>query len=208
MLSIFLKEVQERFPDYTVSPLGTTKHTNVVRLSKDGYPALVAKTIWHDAEDPEGNMGIKAQDKAYKTEVKILKLLPTWWGVHLVKNFKTTLNRVIVTNEVQNVPWKSYKKGKSDVEVAKLLYKQIQWLHSHKIAHNDLELKNILLTSEGKPIIIDFEKSSLLATKETLENDYRVLLSNMKETSSTKAIGTFLERLSKGVKVSQTRRKN
>jgi len=199
-----MKEVQDRFPGYELSPLGTTKHTNVLRLSKDGSPTLVAKTIWHDVSDPEGDMGIKVQDKAYRTEVKILKMLPNWWGVHLVAHFKTKLNRVIVTNEVENASWKSYKKGSNDLSVAKLLYKQIQWLHLKGVAHNDLELKNILFSNT--PIIIDFEKSSIGATKEQKENDYHLLLTNLEENPNTKAIGKFLERLSKGGQVSQTRR--
>jgi len=202
MLAILIKEVQDRFPDYTLSPLGTTRHTNVLRLSKTGHPTLVAKTIWHDVSDPEGNMGIKAQDAAYRTEVKILKMLPNWWGIHLIDNFKTTSNRVIVTNEVTNVPWKSYKKGSNDATIAKLLRKQIKWLHSHKIAHNDLELKNILLTDSSTPIIIDFEKSQLPATKEQMKNDYSLLLANMKETPTTKAIGNIFQR------TSQTRRRS
>ena len=133
MDSIFKKEVQERFPDYNLSPIGTTSHVNVLRLSKDGHPPFVAKTIWHDASDPEGDMGIKAQDKAYRNEVEILTMLPSWWGIHLVDNFKTAHNRVIVTNEVTNVPWNSYKKGSNDVQIAERLLKQIRWLHSHGI---------------------------------------------------------------------------
>jgi tRNA A-37 threonylcarbamoyl transferase component Bud32 len=202
-----MKEVQARFPDYILSPLETTKHTNVLRLSKEGYPTLVAKTIWHDEGDLKGDMGIKAQDKAYRTEVKILKMLPTWWGIHLIDNFKTTLNRVIVTNELINVPWKSYKKGANDVEIAKLLFKQIKWLHSRKIAHNDLELKNILLTDSAEPLIIDFEKSTLVATKEQMNNDYSMLLANMKEHSNTKSIGDILQHISKGSRTSRMTRR-
>jgi len=188
MLSILMKELQERFPNYIISPIRTTRHDNVLRLSKDGYPTLVAKTIWHDVSDPEGDMGIKAQDNAYRTEVKILKMLPEWWGIHLVDNFKTSINRVIVTNEVINLPWSSYKKGTNDVVITELLFKQIRWLHSHEIAHNDLELKNILLTNSATPLIIDFEKSTFLATKEQMKNDYNVLLENMKEYPNTESI--------------------
>uniref|UniRef100_A0A6C0K7Y1 Protein kinase domain-containing protein n=1 Tax=viral metagenome TaxID=1070528 RepID=A0A6C0K7Y1_9ZZZZ len=206
MQSIFMKELQERFPDYRISPIGTTRHFNVLRLSKDGYPTLVAKTIWHDASDPGGDMGIKAQDDAYRTEVKILKMLPSWWGIRVVDNFKTTLNRVIVTNEVRNVPWNSYKKGIHDVKIAELLLKQIKWLHSHGIAHNDLELKNILLTESVTPVIIDFEKSNTVATKEQIKNDYSMLLGNMKEYPNTESIGVILQGMPKGGALSRTRR--
>jgi tRNA A-37 threonylcarbamoyl transferase component Bud32 len=197
----FMKELQERFPEYTIHPVKTTHHTNVLRLVKDGYPTFIAKTIWHDMSDPEGNMGIKAQDKAYRTEVKILKLLPKWWGIHLIDNFKTLLNRVIVTNEIINVPWTSYKKGTHDVEIAKCICKQLQWLHSHKIAHKDLELKNILLTDSARPLIIDFEKSSLMATKEQMNADYSMIVASMKEHATTKSIGTLIEDSFKGIRM-------
>jgi len=206
MRGIFMKELQERFPDYRISPIGTTRHLNVVRLSNDGYPTLVAKTIWHDASDPDGDMGIKAQDDAYRTEVKILKLLPSWWGIRVVDNFKTALNRVIVTNEVRNVPWTSYKKGSNDLNIAECLLKQIKWLHSHGIAHNDLELKNILLTESVTPVIIDFEKSNTVATKEQIKNDYSMLLGNMKEYPNTESIGVILQGMPKGGALSRTRR--
>ena len=201
----FMKELQERFPDYTIHPVETTHHTNVLRLSKDGHPTLIAKTIWHDMSDPDGDMGIKAQDKAYRTEVKILKLLPRWWRIRLIDNFKTPLNRVIVTNEIINVPWTSYKKGTHDVEIAKLVCKQLQWLHSHKISHNDLELKNILLTDSAEPLIIDFEKSSLMATKEQMNADYSMVVASMKEHPTTKAIGTLVEDSFKGIRTRRTK---
>lgn len=198
MQNILIKELQEKFPDYTISSIGTTRHKNVLRLSKDGHPTLVAKTIWHDSDDPEGNMGIKAQDKAYRTEAQILKMLPEWWGIYLIDNFKTPLNRVIVTNEIINVPWSSYKQGTNDRVIAELLFKQIQWLHSHHIAHNDLELKNILLTDSATPLIIDFEKSSLDTTKEQMNNDFTMLLNNMKEHPNTESIGVILQGMLKG----------
>ena len=152
-------------------------------------------------------MGIKAQDDAYRTEVKILTMLPSWWGIRVVDTFKTTLNRVIVTNEVSNVPWTSYKKGSNDVKIAELLLKQIKWLHSHGIAHNDLELKNILLTESATPVIIDFEKSNTVATGEQIKNDYSMLLGNMKEYPNTESIGVILQGMPKGGALSRTRRK-
>jgi tRNA A-37 threonylcarbamoyl transferase component Bud32 len=210
MQRILMKEIQERFPDYKISPIKTTRHINVLRLSKDGHPALVAKTIWHDASDPEGDMGIKVQDKAYRTEVKILKMLPSWWGIHHVDNFKTSMNRVIVTNEVLNVPWSSYKKGANDVAIANRIFKQLQWLRSHNIAHGDLELKNILLTESATPLIIDFEKSTLKATKDQIKNDYAMLVRNMQEHLNTESIGIILQDISKdmlkGGALSKTRR--
>ena len=198
MSSEFRKELQERFPEHTIQQLETTKHHNVLRLVKDGSPNLVAKTIWHDAEDPHGDMGIEAQDKAYDTEVKILTILPKWWKVHYIDHFKTEDNRIIVTNELNNVPWASYKNNrKTDKLVAQELFEQIRWLRSHKIAHNDLELKNILLTQSGSPVIIDFEKSSIDAIKKQMDNDCVMLLENLGERPNTKPIGILLDRLLK-----------
>ena len=168
-MNTFFKEVQSRFPEYNVTPLATTTHKNVLRLSKDGH-SLVAKTIWHDRSDPKGDMGIKAQDDAYETEVKILSMLPKWWGIQLIDHFKTKNNRIIVTNEIVTIPWR--RKGLAS------LSKQIKWLHARKIAHNDLELKNILFTVNG-PIIIDFEKAQFMATKEMMLRDYSVLFESI-----------------------------
>ena len=193
MSDTFSKELHERFPDYTISKIGSTRHSNVLHLSKDGHPPLVAKTIWHDRDDPDGEMGIAAQDKAYDTEVNILKILPEWWGIHLVDNFKTSLNRIIITTEAINMPWKSYEGGTNDAAIAERLFKQIQWLHSHGISHNDLELKNILLTDPHPPVIIDFEKSTLAATKDQMNDDYRKLLGNMREHENTDSIANMLD---------------
>lgn len=169
-MNTFFKEVQSRFPEYKVTPLDTTTHKNVLRLSKDGH-SLVAKTIWHDRSNPKGDMGIKVQDDAYETEVKILSMLPKWWGIQLIDHFKTKNNRIIVTNEIVTIP---RRKGLAS------LSKQIKWLHAHKIAHNDLELKNILFTVNG-PIIIDFEKARFMASKEMMLRDYSLLFESMNE---------------------------
>ena len=167
-MNTFFKEVQSRFPEYKVTPLETTSHKNVLRLSKDGH-SLVAQTIWHDRSDPKGDMGIKAQDDAYETEVKILSMLPKWWGIQLIDHFKTKNNRIIVTNEIITIP---RRKGLAS------LSKQIKWLHARKIAHNDLELKNILFTVNG-PIIIDFEKARFMASKEMMLRDYSILFESI-----------------------------
>jgi len=192
---IFKMEVQERFPDYTITPLKNTSHINVVRLSKEGSPSIIAKTIWHDWGDPTGDMGIKEMNKRYKNEVKILKLLPKWWGLQYVDHFQTKDNRIIVTNEIKNVSWTTYKKGHGDELIANELFKQIRWLHAHKIAHTDLELKNILLTDSGHSVVIDFEKSDITAKKTQMEDDFQKVLSNLKEFPNTKFIGINLEKL-------------
>jgi len=193
--NIFKKEVQKRFLDYTIVPLKNTSDTNVVRLSKEGSPTLVAKTIWHDKDDPMGDMGIKEINKRYKTEVKILKMLPKWWKIQHRDHFQTKENRVIVTNEIENMPWTTYKKGQGDELIVKELFKQIRWLHAHKIAHNDLLFKNILLTDSGHPVIIDFEKAILTAKPPEMEDDLRRLFSDLKELPNTKSIGIKLKKL-------------
>ena len=193
--NIFKRDVQELFPDYTIVPLKNTSHINVVRLSKEGSPTLIAKTIWHDMDDPKGDMGIKEMNKRYKNEVKILKLLQKWWGLKYVNHFQTKDNRIIITNEVENVSWTTYKKGQNDELIANELFKQIRWLHAHKIAHNDLELKNILLTDSGHSVIIDFEKSHITAKKTQMEDDRQRLLSNLKELPNMKSIGIKLGKL-------------
>jgi tRNA A-37 threonylcarbamoyl transferase component Bud32 len=182
---ILVKEVQERFPDYIIRSLGN----NVVRLSTEDR-SYIAKSIWHDTSDPDGDMGINARDKAYRMELKVIRMLPSWWGLRLVDTFKTPLNRVIIMNEIDHMSWSSYRGN--DVEFAKRLQKQVKWLHSHKITHNDLELKNILLTEDG-PLLIDFEKSSV-ATKEKMKNDYRVMIAAFKENENTKSIANILQR--------------
>ena len=199
---IFKAELQERFPTYTIQRVEYTRHGNVLRLVNEGAPNLIAKTIWHDASEPLGDMGIEAQDNAYNTEVRILKMLPDWWPIHLMDNFKTDLNRVIVTNEITNVPWASYTNDKEqDKQIAQQLLEQIHWLHSKKIAHSDLELKNILLTNVGSPVIIDFEKSVLRATKEQMNDDYRKLLDNLSEHINTRSIGIILRRFVKNANI-------
>ena len=75
MIKTFHEEVKKKFPNYAIHKLGNTKHSNVLQLSKEGKPNLIAKTIWHDIDDPEGvDMGIKVKDKAYVNESLILHL--------------------------------------------------------------------------------------------------------------------------------------
>ena len=126
---------------------------------------------------------------------KGVKELPKWWGLQLVKNFKTKLNRVIITNEIENVPWTTYIKGKNDKEIAEKLFKQITYLHSHKILQNDFELKNILLTYDNLPILIDFEKSILNANKQQIEAEKARVISILNLYSNTKGIGQILSGL-------------
>jgi RIO-like serine/threonine protein kinase len=202
LLEVFKNELQERFPSYTIQTVESTRHINILRLLKEGKPNLIAKTIWHDASEPLGNMGIESQDNAYNKEVRVLRMLPEWWSIHLVDHFKTVINRIIVTNEMNNTPWASYKNGKeNDTRIAQQLLEQIHWLHSKNIAHNDLELKNILLTDSRNPVIIDFEKSILHATKPQMNDDYRKVLDNLNERVNTRSIGIILRRFLKNADI-------
>jgi tRNA A-37 threonylcarbamoyl transferase component Bud32 len=192
----FETELQQKFPHFTIVPLGNTKHANVLKLTSPKGENYVAKTIWHDHGDPEGDLGIKVMDQRYRTEVKILGMLPSWWGLRLYDHFKTKENRVIVTSEIPNLmPWSSYKKNtKNDRHIANLLLKQLRWLHSNQIAHDDLELKNVLLTTDGKAIIIDFEKSFFRASTEEMRADYTLLMSNLSERSATQHIAHCMKK--------------
>jgi hypothetical protein len=42
----FKEEVQKKFPKYTIHKLDNTHHSNVLQLTKEGDPTLIAKTIW------------------------------------------------------------------------------------------------------------------------------------------------------------------
>lgn len=198
MADLFNKIVKEHFEPlgFKVSKLGGTKHWNVLRLyDPSDKKYYVAKGIVHI----EGNneMGPKQMDKAYKNETSILSKLPEWWGVYLKDSFKEDPFRIIITPEIPNCKWSTYK-GHDSV-IAEKLYKQIEWLHSNKIAHNDLELKNVLLTCDNKnAIIIDFEKATRGASELSMRDDYRKLIESLNVNDKTKGIAAKLEKMAIG----------
>jgi serine/threonine protein kinase len=184
----FQKELKERYEPqgYTISEITTTKHRNVMRLEKDGK-TFIAKTIWSEMGNKEDE---KRADKAFRLEVSILKRLPSWWGLQILDSFQTYRNRVIVTSEIPNIPWSQYK-GTHAKELINQIEKQIKWLNTHGFCHNDMELKNILLSEDSsKAILIDFEK-----TKKTKKcNDTERLRVVLEETPKTKKLVPFLKK--------------
>ncbi len=201
----FHKIVKEHFEPrgFKISKLEGTRHWNVLRLhdpsEKKDY---IAKGIMHIEDDEQ--LGPKQMDEAFRNEISVLSSLPTWWGFYLNDYFKEDKFRILVTPEIKNCKWSTYKGN--DKEIANSLYGQIEWLHRRKIAHNDLELKNILLTCDNKnAIIIDFEKSIVKATDTVMRGDYKKLLESLNETEQTKGIAKHLKKLSLG-KAPLTRR--
>lgn len=205
MADLFNKIVKEHFEPlgFKVSKLSGTRHWNVLRLydpSDKRY--YVAKGILHI--DGNNEMGPTQMNKAYNNESSILSKLPNWWGLYLKDSFKEDPFRVIVTPEIPNCKWSGYKGN--DTLIAEKIYKQIEWLHSNKIAHNDLELKNILLTCDNKNvIIIDFEKAIKGASDSSMREDYRKIIQSLNENDKTKGISKKLEKLAIG-KLPRTRR--
>jgi serine/threonine protein kinase len=181
---------------YIISPLKNTSHWNVKRLyDKVSKSTYIVKGIINLDNDNE--MGKKQMNKAYKTEIYILSILPKWWGLYLKNNFIKYPFRFIVTPELPSCKWSMYK-GNNDIMIAKKIYKQIKWLHKHKIAHNDLELKNILLDCNMKnAIIIDFEKSTLNASSLLIKNDFITIINNLMRNKNTKGIAKQLKKLKK-----------
>lgn len=205
MANLFKEIVKEYYEPrgFIVSKLEGTKHWNVLRLydpSDEHY--YIVKAIIHIEGDNE--MGPKQMDLAFKNETSILSELPKWWGLYLKDSFKENPFRIIVTPEIPNCKWASYKGN--DKQIADILYKQIEWLHNNKIAHNDLELKNVLLTCDNKnAIIIDFEKATHKSSDFSMRDDYRKIIQNLNENEETKGIGKKLEKLAFG-KLPLTRR--
>jgi serine/threonine protein kinase len=205
MADLFNKIVKEHFEPlgFKVSKLSKTRHWNVLRLyDPSDKTYYVAKGILHI--DGNDEMGPKQMNKAYNNESTILSKLPDWWGLYLKDSFKEDPFRIIVTPEIPNCKWSGFKGN--DTVIAKKIYKQIEWLHSNKIAHNDLELKNVLLTCDNKnAIIIDFEKATKGASNSVMRNDYQKIINSLNNNDKTKGIATKLEKLAIG-KLPLTRR--
>jgi serine/threonine protein kinase len=180
LIKDFKDSVVEKYPDFTISKVGSTSHTNVMRLSKDGTH-YIAKSVWFDSEDSSNE---ERAQRAFETEVSVLKMLPDFWNIRYIDSFvsSTGMNRIIVTTELPSCPWKDLKPKNYD-GVARSILRQIKWLHDHDIVHGDLELKNILLSCDQmSATIIDFEKSKqgAAATDEEKAMDKTRLLSAVK----------------------------
>lgn len=195
MSDLFKKIIKERYEPqgFKVSKLIGTRHWNVLRIYDpftDKY--YIAKGIMHIEGDDE--LSENKMDISFENEIQILKKLPNWWGLYLKDSFKQNPFRIIVTPELTNCKWSGFKGNTT--QIANKLYKQIEWLHNNKITHNDLELKNILLTCDNKnAIIIDFEKSLINSSNSSMKDDYRKLLENLNENEETKGIAKKLNNL-------------
>ncbi len=205
MDDVFKTIVKKRFEPrgFSISPVKGTKHWNVLRLydpsDKKWY---IAKGILHIEGNTE--MGPEQMNVSYTTEKNILSSLPEWWGLSLKESFKEDPFRVIVTPEIPNCKWSTYKGN--DAMIASKLFKQIEWLHKHKIAHNDLELKNILLTCDNQnAVVIDFEKATQNSSNTSMRNDTKHLIDSLNENETTKGIARKLKTLAFG-KLPLTRR--
>lgn len=162
-----LRHILEKRYDRVEKPTNT-KHWNVFRVFKDGKP-LIAKAIIAAIDEPAD---IPRADKAFETEVSILRMLPSTWGKKFVDSFVDGPFRVIVTTDVDVMKW---PEGPISQTQYKAIVKQLEWLHKHKIAHGDMEQKNVLLSLDGKPVLIDFEKSIINAKSTDFAADYRLL---------------------------------
>ncbi len=198
MKNVFHKIVKEHVEPlgYTISKVMGTKHWNVLRLyDPSDKQYYIAKGILHIEGDKE--LGPKQMDIAFDNEKSIVSKLPDWWGLSLKDAFKKDPFRVIITPEIPNCKWTQYKDN--DKDIAQKIYKQIEWLHSHKIAHNDLELKNILLSCDHKnAILIDFEKATMNSSNTSMRDDYRKIIESLNERKETKGIAKKLEKLAVG----------
>jgi tRNA A-37 threonylcarbamoyl transferase component Bud32 len=191
----FTDSIAERFSDFSISSLSSTRHSNVLRLTR-GTLTYVAKSIWFDSEDSSDED--RAQN-AFETEVAVLKMLPPFWGIRYVDSFVSSsrLNRIIVTTELRNCTWGELH-PKNYERIARSIQRQIKWLHDNKIVHGDLELKNILLScDQTTATLIDFEKSKINdgATKEEKMKDKERLLSAVKDATPS-FLSTFTHILS------------
>lgn len=157
-----VKALQTKYPKdrYAIDLIPPT--TNVFRVSPIGAgQVLIAKSIPYVVGDPE--LTKERAEKAWENEAKVLQKLPPWWGLKFVDSFFVEPSDYInVTEEIGGCEkWTAENTQINNTEaIANQIRRQLNWLHSNGILHNDLELKNILLTCGGKKaIIIDFEKS-------------------------------------------------
>jgi len=179
LIEDFRTAVTEKYPDFSITAVGSTRHTNVLLLTK-GDTKYVAKSVWFDSDDESNE---ERAQKAFETEVAILQRLPGDWSIKYIDSFvsPSRQNRIIVTTQFINCPW-SELKPKNYERVARSIKRQINWLHSKNISHGDLELKNILLScDQTKAVIIDFEKSKQDTTAEDKARDKRRFLEAVKE---------------------------
>jgi serine/threonine protein kinase len=166
----FIRVVKKHYPDKKISKAYTW---NTLRV--DGN---IAKLVTWDIDDPSD---IERAKNAFNVERKIYSMLPSWWGIRLVDSFEDDNNFVILTNELKHCAWKSVP-NIDKTSVFSDIQKQLDWLHSNKILHDDIELKNILLSCDGKhATIIDFEKSRFNPTPQEMQTERELIKSRFEE---------------------------
>lgn len=184
--------LKDRYPDFQMSKVPGTSHWNVVRMWDPRMQKhYIAKVIMDYTNNNITNANRKAMNDAWNMETEVLSNLPSWWGLQFVDSFREGPMRFIVTTEIPNKRWVTYKPSHAlDRQIAFDLEKQIRWLLEAGISHNDLELKNILFTGNSA-IIIDFEKASY-----EKGSDIQKILESFSEKENLKGIAKVLsERL-------------
>ena len=63
-------------------------------------------------------------------------------------------------------------------EVLYSIWRAVEQMRTHRIAHRDLRLANVMLTPDGRPWLIDFGFAEIAATDQMLDNDVAELLSS------------------------------
>ena len=160
----FVRVVNKHYPGRNIRKAYTW---NTLRV--DGN---IAKLVTWDIDDP---MDIARARNSFNIERKIYYMLPTWWGFRLVDSFEDDNNFVILTNELKHCNWKTAV-NIDKTSVFSDIEKQLNWLHSNKILHDDIELKNILLSCDGKhATIIDFEKSRFNPTPQEMQTEKELI---------------------------------
>jgi hypothetical protein len=149
MQAELLAIVRNHYPAYEVTPLGTTRHFNVVRILNTATgESMVAKGIFHIEGDPD--LGPEQSDAAFATEAAVLENLPAWWGIWLLNAFRTDRVRIVVTPELPTRPWSTHVPSvDADRAIAAALGRQLRYLHSQHVAHRDLELKKVHADTRG-----------------------------------------------------------
>ena len=184
--------LKDRYPDFQFSKVSGTSHWNVVRMwDPHNERYLVAKAIMDYTNNTMTDANRMAMNDAWEMEASVIASLPSWWGLQMVDSFREGPVRILVTTEIPNKSWMTYKPSHDlDRRIALDLERQLRWLLDAGISHNDLELKNILFTGD-RAIIIDFEK----ATREK-GRDVEKIIQSFSEKEHLKGIAkTLLERL-------------
>jgi serine/threonine protein kinase len=182
LITTFKRALRARYGG--VTEVANTRHWNVASVvTADGTRCVAKLVVDHDFDD------MRKASVSSCVERGIYRLLPAWWGVRYVDHFRVPdAGFVIVTTDFPNRSWSTYVPSEADdAAVVRQLKKQLRWLQSIGVAHGDLELKNILLSSgpRVRVAIIDFEKSTRRASVKKLRIDVSFLADNLAMSPNT-----------------------